>query len=155
MEVVMWCIKNFDEISSHDFFHIARLRIDTFIVEQQRVCSELDDWDLQAKHVYYQRDGQILAYARMFLAGEHFTFSRFVTHLSVRGTGLGDQLVNLILHYARNHYAEYSVKIEAYRQVLKFYQRHNFQIQGAPYITDGIPYVEMLYQPQNKQANTD
>ena len=144
----MWCIKKFNELSSHDFFHIARLRIDTFIVEQQRIYPELDDWDLQAKHVYYQRDGQILAYARMFLAGVHFTFGRFVTHPTVRGTGLGDQLVKLILHYAKNHYAEYPVKIEADRRVLKFYQRHDFQIQGTPYISNGIPYVQMLYQPK-------
>jgi ElaA protein len=144
----MWCIRNFNELSSHDFYRIARLRIDTFIVEQQRIYQELDDWDLLAKHVYYQCDGQILAYARMFLAGVHFTFSRFVTHSSVRGTGMGDQLIKLILHYARNNYAEYPIKIESNRQVLKFYQRHGFQIQDAPYISDGIPYVQMLYQPQ-------
>ncbi len=145
----MWCIKNFNELSSHDFYCIARLRIDTFMVEQQRIYHELDDWDLQAKHVYYQLDGQILAYARMFLTGAHFTFSRFVTHPSVRGTGLGDQLIKLIMHYAHNHYAEYPVKIEAQRQVLKFYQQHGFQIQGAPYISDGTPYVQMVHQSQN------
>ncbi|WP_100113613.1 GNAT family N-acetyltransferase [Snodgrassella alvi] len=145
---MMWCIRKFNELSSHDFYSIARLRIDTFMVEQQRIYHELDDWDLQARHVYYQRDEQILAYARMFLAGTYFTFSRFVTHPSVRGTGLGDQLIKLIVHYAQKNCAEYPIKIEANRQVLKFYQRHGFQIQGAPYISDGIPYVHMLYQPQ-------
>ncbi|MCT6880800.1 MULTISPECIES: GNAT family N-acetyltransferase [Snodgrassella] len=144
----MWCIKKLDELSSQDFYRIARLRIDTFVVEQQRIYQELDDWDVLAKHVYYKRDGQILAYARMYLAGVHFTFSRFVTRSDFRGTGLGDQLIKLILHYAQSHYSDYPIKIESSRQVLKFYQQHGFKIQGAPYITDGIPFVDMLYQPE-------
>ena len=86
----MWFRKKLTELNSIEFYQILKLRIDTFVVEQERIYHELDEKDLEAVHVYHANEqGEIDAYARVFEEGEHLVFGRVVTAQSARGQGLG------------------------------------------------------------------
>ena len=68
----MWSRKKLTELNPIEFYQILKLRIDTFVVEQERIYHELDDKDLEAVHVFHtNKDGEIEAYARVFEEGEH------------------------------------------------------------------------------------
>ena len=64
----MWHEKLFNELSREEFYDILHLRTQTFIIEQERIYEELDDYDKQACHIFYRDvDSQeIVAYARVF-----------------------------------------------------------------------------------------
>ncbi|KJQ64822.1 hypothetical protein D8811_01940 [Streptococcus gordonii] len=48
----MWFRKKLTELNPIEFYQILKLRIDTFVVEQERIYHELDDKDLEAVHVF-------------------------------------------------------------------------------------------------------
>ena len=94
----MWSRKKLTELNPIEFYQILKLRIDTFVVEQERIYHELDEKDLEAMHVSHAYEqGEIDAYARVFEEGAHLVFGRVVTARSVRGQGLGGQLIREIL----------------------------------------------------------
>lgn len=52
----MWSRKKLTELNSIEFYQILKLRIDTFVVEQERIYHELDEKDLEAVHVYHANE---------------------------------------------------------------------------------------------------
>lgn len=55
-------IKTFEQLTIKELFHIYKLRVDTFVVEQQCPYHEIDDIDLKSHHIYLQQGKDILAY---------------------------------------------------------------------------------------------
>ena len=90
----MWQRRPFDDLSTMKLFEIYKLRGEVFTVEQKRIHNDIDDNDLKAIHVYDELDGQIAAYARVFLKQPGLvTFGRVVTAPNFRGKGLGNELI--------------------------------------------------------------
>lgn len=48
----MWHYKFFEELKSLEIYKIYKLRVDTFIVEQQCYYEEIDEKDLNCVHIY-------------------------------------------------------------------------------------------------------
>lgn len=59
-------IKTFEQLTTKELFHIYKLRVDTFVVEQQCPYHEIDDIDLESHHIYFQQGKDILAYCRLY-----------------------------------------------------------------------------------------
>ncbi|MDM8267167.1 GNAT family N-acetyltransferase, partial [Limosilactobacillus pontis] len=94
----MWQRRPFDDLSTMKLFEIYKLRDEVFTVEQKRIHNDIDDNDLKAIHVYDELDGQIAAYARVFLKQPGLvTFGRVVTAPNFRGKGLGNELLPQIM----------------------------------------------------------
>ena len=94
----MWYKKYLQELDTLEFYKILKLRIDTFVVEQERIYHELDEKDLQAVHIFHvNKQEEVEAYARVFEEAEKVVFGRLVTAPSARGKGLGNRLVEEIL----------------------------------------------------------
>ncbi|CEL89861.1 putative acyl-CoA N-acyltransferase [Streptococcus sanguinis] len=107
----MWSRKKLTELNPIEFYQILKLRIDTFVVEQERLYHELDEKDLEAVHVYHANGkGEIDAYARVFEEGVHLVFGRVVTARSVRGQGLGDSLSERFYNYVLKNGQERKLK---------------------------------------------
>lgn len=84
----MWSRKKLTELNPIEFYQIIKLRIDTFVVEQERIYPELDEKDLEAVHVYHANEqGEIDAYARVFEEGAFSIWSSSHSSVSTR-TGL-------------------------------------------------------------------
>lgn len=84
-----WQAKKFNELTTTELFKIYYLRTQTFVVGQNRVYQEVDEKDPQAIHVFAEKAGQVLAYARVYLIddGQKVSFGRVVTSKAVRGQG--------------------------------------------------------------------
>lgn len=144
----MWKSARLTEMSSMDFYQCLRLRIDTFVVEQQRIYHELDDKDLKAIHVYHLNDdGQVDAYARVFIDGDHLSFGRVVTAKTARGHGLGRPLMDHILQTCRQIAPDKSILIAAQHQVTGYYAKFGFTPVGEPFILEGTKHVTMTHAP--------
>ena len=116
---MVWSFKSFDKLKVQELYDLLKLRSDVFVVEQNCVYSDQDDKDQGAIHVLGYKRNRLLAYARILPIGsvenKHAMIGRIVIRQTIRGTGVGKELVRksidycqhtfneLILKYRRNH----------------------------------------------------
>ena len=69
-----------------EFYKCLKLRLETFVVEQNSVYNDLDEHDLEAIHIFHENEsGEVDAYARVFETGTTIHFGHVVTAASTRG----------------------------------------------------------------------
>lgn len=123
----MWHKKYFQELDTLEFYKILKLRIDIFVVEQERIYHELDEKDLTAVHLFHVNEQEeIDAYARVFEEDGKVVFGRLVTVPSAREKGLGHRLVEEILILCEKKWPRKIIEIEAQDQVVGLYEKFGF-----------------------------
>ena len=140
---MIWEVKEWTELSPNEVENIFSLRSEVFVVEQDCVYQDIDGKDQKAKHVLGKKNNEIVAYARIFKAGEYFkeaSFGRAVVKKTERGKGVGDELVINCLE----NITEEEIKISAQSYLKDFYGKHGFVAKGQEYLEDGIPHTAMF-----------
>lgn len=134
------------ELDTLEFYKILKLRIDIFVVEQERIYHELDEKDLTAVHLFHVNEQEeIDAYARVFEEDGKVVFGRLVTAPSARGKGLGHRLVEEILILCEKKWPRKIIEIEAQDQVVGLYEKFGFVNQGESFIFESRPHIKMIY----------
>ncbi|MAT55121.1 MAG: GNAT family N-acetyltransferase [Saprospirales bacterium] len=141
--------KAFNELNLLQLYAIMALRQEVFVVEQNCPYLDADGKDLAAHHlVGYDDNGNTVAYARLLPKGvsyeHHASMGRIVTKPSVRGRGLGKELMKNALDWADRLYPNESIKISAQTYLRKFYEDFGFVVSGEEYLEDGIPHLPMV-----------
>lgn len=173
--MIAWRLARFDELSPREIHELYRLRAAVFVVEQECAFQDIDGADPQSWHLMGfgpsaigspQQAGdprgegrdegrQLLAYARLVPPGvkyEEASIGRIVTARSVRGTGLGRELVRESIARAERLWPGRAIRIGAQQRLERFYAGFGFATASAPYDEDGIPHVEMLRPAARKAA---
>ena len=141
---MIWEVKEWAELSTGEVENIFSLRSEVFVVEQDCVYQDIDGKDQKAKHVLGKKNGEIVAYARIFKPGEYFkeaSFGRAVVKKTERGKGVGDELVKNCLE----NIIDKEIKISAQSYLKNFYGKYGFVAKGEEYLEDGIPHTAMYY----------
>ena len=142
-----WKIKTFSELNTTELYEIIKARINVFVVEQDCPYPDLDDYDQKAIHLWAEKEGEVLAYCRIFDKGIKYnetSIGRVVTTEKARGTGFGKQLIIYALDIIENRLGTPEVRISAQDYLLKFYSGFGFQDTGKKYLEDNIPHTEMF-----------
>ncbi|WDF47554.1 GNAT family N-acetyltransferase [Chryseobacterium sp. KACC 21268] len=142
-----WKIKTFSELTTPELYEIIKARVNVFVVEQDCPYPDIDDYDQKAIHLWAEKEGEVLAYCRIFDKGIKYSetsIGRVVTTENGRGTGLGKQLIKYALEIIENRIGTSEVRISAQDYLLKFYSDFGFQDTGKKYLEDNIPHTEML-----------
>jgi len=63
-----------------------------------------------------------------------------------RGTGLGRELVRRVISASDAAWPGRGIRISAQARLERFYRELGFDPVGSPYVEDGIPHLEMLWQ---------
>ena len=150
----MWRLKTFDQLSARELYDLAYARIQTFVVEQNRIYQEIDAIDLRALHLFCYEQEKILACARIFPDNGHVTFGRVLIAPGRRRQGHGQQLVSRIMAVLAERYPESVVEIEAQIQVQAFYERFGFRVEGRVFTFNHTPHVRMLHAPPGIRTST-
>ena len=143
---ISWTIKNFDTLSVPELYQIMRLRSEIFVVEQNCVYQDLDGKDQKALHLFGIIDETIVAYCRLFKAGDYFDFAsigRVVVAANSRGKKLGHELMNQAVSATEKHLGEHNITISAQLYLKKFYESHGFIPTSEMYLEDDIPHIQM------------
>ncbi|MGL6145256.1 MAG: GNAT family N-acetyltransferase, partial [Macrococcoides caseolyticum] len=74
----MWEYKKFEALTHDEIFQIFKLRIDTFVVEQQCFYPDFDERDLTCIHYFNIEDDKIAAYARIIVDGQTVKLGRVI-----------------------------------------------------------------------------
>lgn len=138
-----WHERAFAEISTGELYAIVALREAVFVVEQRCAYLDADGLDPISRHLWAETGGVIEAYLRIVPAGAKFaevSIGRVVTARSVRGTGLGRELMRRGIAAM----GAVPIRIGAQAHLERFYAELGFRRASEPYDEDGIPHVEML-----------
>jgi len=144
---VSYCVKHFDEITSTELYKILRLRAEVFIIEQDCVYQDIDNKDQKALHIIGKKNNKIIAYTRIFRAGDYFdtaSIGRVVVAKDQRMHGYGHSLMKKSIATIISVFKTENIQISAQKYLKKFYENHGFVQEGEEYLEDGIPHIKML-----------
>ena len=145
---MVWSFKSFDKLKVQELYDFLKLRSDVFVVEQNCVYSDQDDKDQEAIHVLGYKRNRLLAYARILPIGsaeeKYAMIGRIVTRQTIRGTGVGKELVRKSIDYCQHTFNELNIKRSAQSHLKNLYQQQGFTKKGDDYLEDGIPHCAMI-----------
>ena len=137
-------VKHFTELSAAELYAILRARQDVFVVEQNCPFPEIDGKDLDAYHLWFEENGEILAYARVLDRGVSFETPAVGRVISIRRReGLGSRILSQGIRIAREKYSAEAVMLEAQVYARKLYEKQGFVQVSEEFLEDGIPHIIM------------
>lgn len=146
--MIQWFTKSFEELTNKELYAIMQIRFNVFIIEQNCMAEDLDDYDQKALHLFgVDEGGKVVAYARIFGPGKKYdeaAFGRVLTAKELRGQGAGKELMKRTLEVIEEHYGKVPVKISAQSYLLKFYSELGFEQVSEEYDDHGLPHIDML-----------
>ena len=140
--------KTFSELDTEDLYQILRLRSEVFVVEQDCVYQDIDNKDQNAIHLYYKENHQIVAYTRIFKAGDYYEnpcIGRVVVSKKKRGNDLGKKIMIDSMEYIKQNIKGEKIELSAQKYLDKFYKDLGFYKIGEDYLEDGIPHQRMIF----------
>lgn len=152
---VHWKLKEWDAITRDELYAFSTLRAKVFVVEQDCPYLDFDDKDQKSLHLWASllegADAEkVVAYLRMPAPGvsyEEVSIGRVVVDQAFRGEQLGKELMQRGMQAIEERYGRVAVRISAQEYLRSFYESLGFQGVGEGYLEDGIPHLEMSYQP--------
>ena len=144
----MTITKTFSELDTEDLYQILRLRSEVFVVEQDCVYQDIDNKDHNAIHIYYKENDQIVAYTRIFKAGDYYEnpcIGRVVVSKKNRGNDLGKKIMIDSMEYIKQNIKGEKIELSAQKYLDKFYKDLGFYKIGEDYLEDGIPHQRMIF----------
>lgn len=142
--MIKWLSYGLQDMSAMDLYKVAYERIETFVVAQKRIYQEIDDIDPVARHILGYQDGELVAYARVFMDGDHVTFGRVLTAPEHRGEGLGRQLMAQIEAEIKRSFPGEPISIEAQVDKQHFYEKFGYQVEGDMFLFNSTPHLQMV-----------
>ena len=155
-----WDLDAFENLSLAKLYAIMRLRQEVFVVEQDCVYLDADGYDQKAIHLMgWNKEGQLVACLRLFAPGIKYIdfpsdacIGRVCTAVSVRGRGLGRELMRRGIAGAERLWPGCGIRLSAQLYLLHFYEGLGFTLTSEPYDEDGIPHVEMVRPAQTSDT---
>ncbi|WEV71046.1 GNAT family N-acetyltransferase [Lactobacillus sp. ESL0785] len=146
VEKEKFVFKKIDEMSGREVFCIARLRINTFVTEQEITVPELDDEDLTAIQVYLLNEEQTMAQAvcRVFQEDGKWMLGRVAVAKAARGQHLGTDMMKQVHEYLQQQGAD-RLYCHAQWQAKPFYDSLGYKTQGEPFVEADVKHIMMYY----------
>ena len=141
-----WKIKRFKELSIDELYSLLQLRGLVFVVEQNCVYQDIDGKDQKALHLLGEFENEIVAYARLFNAGDYFenaSIGRVIVHPDFRDRKWGHELMNNAISGIESYFNQTQITISAQLYLKKFYETNGFVQTSEMYLEDDIPHIEM------------
>lgn len=141
-------IKSFAELSVDELYAILKLRAAVFVVEQECIYEDIDSKDQLSYHVLARKNDDIIGYIRLLPKGlsyeKYNSIGRVVVDESMRGTGLGKELMTKGIAFIREQWSNEPTKISAQSYLKQFYEGIGFIQVGLSYLEDDIPHIPMV-----------
>ncbi|WCO01689.1 GNAT family N-acetyltransferase [Psychroserpens ponticola] len=140
-------VKTFQELTTQELYDVLQLRSEVFVVEQDCVYQDIDGKDHNALHVIGFKDGNVVAYTRLFKPGYYFdkaSIGRVVVKDSQREHKYGYEIMKASIKAIKSHYQVSTIKISAQTYLKRFYNALEFFEVGEEYLEDGIPHIAMI-----------
>ena len=146
-------IKRFYELSVAELYEILQLRCNVFVVEQNCVYSDLDDYDQDAWHVYLRDEDGIQAYLRVLNRGTKFDDVSIGRVISMkRRCGLGTRILQAGIRVAWEKLSAQRITIEAQVYARGLYEKLGFVQASGEFLEDGIAHIRMTLEMRSQRS---
>ena len=139
--------KSFNQLSATELYTILNLRNEVFVLEQNCVYLDTDFKDQKAIHVLGYNNEELVAYCRLFDAGEYFenaSLGRVIVAQKHRDKKWGNNLMSEAISQIKSHFNQTIITISAQLYLQKFYESHGFIVTSESYLEDDIPHIQMI-----------
>ncbi len=145
---VAWTHLPFEALDAHRLYALLQLRVEVFIVEQNCAYPDLDGRDSLpgVEHLLGEREGELLAYARLLPPGVAFdtpAIGRVLVRSRARGDGLAHALMREAVARCQARWPGQAISLGAQSHLQRYYTAHGFEVCSDEYLEDGIPHVDM------------
>ncbi len=140
-------VKAFDELSLNELWKIYNIRNKVFIVEQECVYQDVDEYDKCAYHIFVMDENdEMQGYARVLPKNTVFDQVSLGRVISLkRRSGLGSQILERAIQTAIDKFDAKTIIIEAQVYAVKLYEKAGFNTFGEEFLEDGIPHIKMRW----------
>jgi ElaA protein len=136
----------FAELTSKQVYDILQVREDVFHLEHGAQVRDIDDLDLQSKHLLGYEGEQLIAYLRVYLKNDCLYIDRLVVATRYRLRGLGSLMVQKTLENLKSSYPGLAIGVRVWSGVLDFYHKCDFGVaSNEPMSVTGFEPIEMRY----------
>ena len=145
-KTIKWQIKRFNELSLQELYSLLKLRSHVCVVEQNCVYQDVDGKDDKALHLLGKVEDQVIAYSRLFKAGDYFenaAIGRVVIHPEYRDKKWGHDMMQQAISAIESNFNTKQITISAQLYLKKFYEANGFVQTSEMYLEDDIPHIEM------------
>lgn len=140
-------VKSYQDLSTEELYALLQLRSEVFVVEQDCVYQDIDGKDQKALHVLGFKNGNLIAYSRVFAPGDYFkeaSIGRVVVKASERKHQYGYDIMKASIKAIEKQFKETTIKVSAQTYLKRFYNTLGFFEVGEEYLEDGIPHIAMI-----------
>jgi ElaA protein len=148
--MIDWQWSAYAALSKPDLYAIIQQRQQVFILEQRCLYQDLDGLDLPAWHLLgwqgHGNERELVAYLRCLPPGVRYSepsLGRILSAQSVRGTGIGREIVARGIAHAQRAFPGQPIRIAAQLHLQAFYAQFGFAPISQAYDEDGIPHIDM------------
>jgi ElaA protein len=137
---------SFESIGAHHLYEILKLRQLVFIIEQNCIYEDIDDYDQTAAHLLLLKNGELAGYSRLLPPGKKYneaSVGRIVVSPDFRKLGYGKDVVTKSIEILKNQ-GHKNIRIEAQAYLKTFYSDLGFTEDSEIYPVDGIPHLQMI-----------
>ncbi len=135
--------KKFDELTTKELYEIIKARLQIFVVEQEIIYQDLDDYDYNCLHCFILDDNsKVLACLRAYYIDDKTIKIGRVLSIE-HGKGLGSVLMSKSLDAIKEKMPCSKACISAQKYAVGFYQKHGFIVTSDDFLEEGIVHVNM------------
>lgn len=142
-----WHCKYFTELSVEQLYDILQLRSEVYVVEQQCIFLDMDGIDKRCYHLFGYQQNNLVACCRLIAPDISYlhkaSIGRVANAASVRGKGVGKQMMHLAIEKCKQLFPSVSIKIGAQLYLKNWYGSFGFTPCGDTYLEDGIEHIHM------------
>ena len=139
--------KLFSELTTQELYELLQLRSEVFVVEQDCIYQDIDGKDKIAIHVLGFKEGDLVAYTRIFKPGDYFdlaSIGRVLVAKKHRQNSYGYQIMEASINTIKVYCNVNTIKISAQVYLKTFYNYLGFKEVGEEYLEDDIPHIAMI-----------
>ena len=144
----MYKIKHFKDLSTNEFYEIAKARYEVFACEQHIFEeNDFDDVDKNCYHIFLEKNGNIVAYARIipkeFSSYNDVSIGRVLVLKEARGYGIARDMMIEAINFVKNNLKEKNITLSAQKYIKNLYSSLGFKEVSKVYNECNIPHIKM------------
>jgi len=144
----MFIIKHFSELTTDEFFEIAKARYEVFACEQKITQeNDFDNIDKKCYHIFSLNNNTITSYARIipkqYSSYKDTSIGRVLVNKNYRRNGLAKKLMLKSIEFINNNLKEEHISLSAQYYIKDLYKSLGFKEISDIYDEVGIPHVKM------------
>ena len=144
----MYKIKHFKDLSTNEFYEIAKARYEVFACEQHIFEeNDFDDVDKNCYHIFLEKNDNIVAYARIipkeFSFYEDVSIGRVLVLKESRGYGIARDMMIEAINFVKNNLKEKNITLSAQEYIKNLYSSLGFKEVSKVYNECNIPLIKM------------